>query len=281
MTDNSTEKNNTWTFEGKTYNKFTANGKAQISTSLLHPQTKSEIGVLTYLFSWDKQLPFITLENSRKSRFERVGRQDKQEVKTVGTGKPNIEFYKDTIIGGAITKFLPNNETEDRDLDREQMLERIRRSPESISEVVETWVSAGHAEVYIAESEDVFDFVFNPPDEVKVLWYLGSREMPNALALITFKAPSAEARAQYEENAQRLITSKRGDVSISEISANFNKKLEFGSRYLAKVEGVQINFDGNDFDPQKKDEFITLFNPIWFADCVDALFEAFNSTRGK
>lgn len=273
--------NNAWKFEGRELEKFVARGEAHLAQSILHPVSEKEVAKLIHLLKWEKDTAFLKRVKSQKTNLESIGRQTSQRVQAADEIGANVELYKEFVQSGVLLKSNSSGEIIETSLNRQEMLDRVRRSTNAVSEVIEGWFEAGRTEIYFADESEAVDFFINPPDEVKVLWWIGDRENPAAAAVFTFKTPNADVQTEYRENGAYVNRSNRGDVKVTEITQNLTLRLRLSAQHLISVEGVAVETEGTDFTQENKSRFVMLFNPIWFADAVDALFEVFGKTKGK
>lgn len=272
---------NTWEFEGRELEMFVARGEAAVATSIVEPGGDSDTGAsLIHRFGWTKPDPFVIRENSFKTNLSRVGRRAEQKINTAHLATVNATFYKGIITGGSLIESSANSKHNTQELSQAQMLDHANIYPESASEAIESWLDAAVVE-RLSDKGSGFEFLFKAPDVIRILWYLGLRDQPTAAGVFNFRAPTSERRATYDESVQNVETKRRGDVSSTEIEENFLKKVQYGAEHLLNVEGVAVGAEGKPYDMKSREEFITLFNPIWFGDIVDTMHSTFDFMKGK
>lgn len=271
--------NNAWKFEGRELEKFVARGEASVATVVTNRKTGEKTGTrLIHVFGWERDSPFITRESALITKMSRIGRSKEQDIDSAHLATVNAAFYKTIVQGGILRKLGENGETTERQLSRDEMLRHANLYPESASEAIESWLEAGKCEFLDDDAADAGDdeYLFTAEDTVRILWYLGSRDNPAAAAILTFKTPSSDARSNFDNSQQQIKSKKHGDVNTAELRENFPKKLQYGLKYLLSVEGVAVETEGRDFALELKNKFVTLFNPIWFADAVETMQESFD-----
>jgi hypothetical protein len=272
--------NNVWTFEGVELEKFVANGAATVSVNVLN-RKKGESGMrMVHNLAWTKDVPFVNYSNAFKTTLSSVGRNQEQAVKRTGATPINAALYKELITGA--TLFVPAGNGEFKEIvkSREEMIEFARIKPEAVSEVVETWFDAATIEL-IEDDDENFDWIFADVETVRVSWKLGNADNPQAVAILTFKAPTSEERDKFDNEVRRVKKHNQGEINIAEVSESFVKKLQYGAKHLLKVEGVSVGSEGVDYTPELKQQFITLFNPVWFIECTEKMHESFDFLQGK
>lgn len=288
--DAAREAGNVWNYKGKELEVFVARGYIESATEIINPSTQEPTGaVLIHQFGWENAKPFIKRENAFKTSLSRVGRSTRQKVKTTQIVPVNADFYAELIQGGIIRRY-EDGEPVDIQKSREEMLDFARLYPESASEAIESWLESGKCKLLDDNYGNDFNWVFTNLPVKKVLWYIGDEENPVAAAILTFNSPPKEKREKLDEDIQNIESERKGDQNFAELSENFARKVEFGLNYFHSVETMAFEREGNIFDTtglsgrpllEKKERLITLWNPIWFADAVDTMLEAFNFTKGK
>jgi hypothetical protein len=278
------EAGNVWNFAGTELEMFVARGYIESATEIINPSTQAPTGaMIIHKFGWDKAAPFIARERAFKTSLTRVGRSSKQKVKTTQLIPVNAELYAALIQGGTIRR-MENGEAVDLVKSREEMLDFARLYPEAASEAIETWLDSGKCKLLGENYNNDFNWIFSNLPVKKVLWYIGDEENPDVAAILTFNSPPKEEREKFDDDVQNIESEKKGDVNFAELSENFATKVQFGIKYLSSVEGAALKTEGNVptfANSKEKEEFIVLFNPIWFADAVETMLEAFNFTKGK
>lgn len=272
---------NTWMFREREMEMFVARGFIESATEINDPATNEPTGILLiHQFGWENQSPFIKREKAFKTSLQRVGRATKQRVKTTNLIPVNAEFYSELIQGGIIRRF-ENGEPVDTPKSREEMLEFARLYPESASEAIEAWLESAKFKLLVETDGNNLDWMFSSQPVKKVLWYLGDEENPVAAGILTFNSPPKEERERYDDEVQNIESDRKGDVSFAELSENFGKKIQYGSKHLASVEGIAVEAEGNPYSANNKQKFIVLFNPLWFVEAIELVHESFNFTKGK
>jgi hypothetical protein len=272
---------NVWNFNGQELQKYPAFGEASVETIILDRVTRDETGaVLIHIFKWTDSNPFVKHQSAFSTTLRRVGRSSDQEIDSTRATPINAALYAEIITGGVIRVPKGNAEFDDIPKSRDEMLEFARIYPESASEAIENWLDAGHVEL-IDESNDSFDWMFQTQSVVKVFWWLGEKDNPIFAAILTFKAPHAERRNEFDKDVQKIKSRKQGEINVAQLSESFVKKVQYGSQHLQSVEGVLVGPDGVDYSEKLKQVFITNFNPIWFVDATEAMHESFDFTKGK
>lgn len=273
--------NNVWIYKDREKEMYVANGYVESATEILNPTNSEPTGaIMIHKFQWTKEAPFITRERAFSTSLLRVGRSTKQKVKTTQLVPVNADLYAELIQGGIIRRTV-DGQPIDITKTREEMLEFARIYPEGASEAIETWFDSATIELLDDTATDNFDWIFENQPVRRVLWFIGDRDNPVAAGILTFKSPPRENRAKFDEDVQNIESERRGDVNSAEVTENFAKKLQYGATYLSAVEGIAVETEGQAYTDALKQKFITLFNPIWFADCVEAMHESFNFTKGK
>lgn len=270
---------NTWLYKEREMEMYVAQGYVEISTEILNSGEPTG-AVMIHQFGWDRETAFVKHERSFKTSLVRVGRSARQKVKTTQAVPPNAALYADLIQGGIIRR-MENGEPVDQVKTREQMLDFARFYPESASEAVETWFESARFKILEENESNNFDWMFTNLPVKKVLFYIGEEENPLAAGILTFNSPSKEEREKFDEEVQNIESEKKGDLNFAELSENFGKKIQYGSKHLAEVEGIAVGAEGVKFNAEMKQKFITLFNPIWFVEAVETMHDSFVFTKGK
>lgn len=280
------EAGNTWKHNGKEMEMYVARGETVVETIIKNRSTGEDSGArLRHYLKWgDNGTPFIEREASFKTSLRRVGRSNEQEIDVAHQTTVNSKFYRQIIDRGELVIPTGNNQF---DVIPKTLAEMIRHSeiyPESASEAIESWLECGKCSILEDEAFQ-FAFLFETSEFVKVLWTLGNKDNPVAAAVLTFKAPDSETRRNYEQEVQKVKSKKQGETSVAELSDNFLKKISYGQRHLMSVEGIAVGKEGVKFNrslgADHFDEFITKFNPIWFAEAVEVMHESFDFMRGE
>lgn len=283
------EAGNTWMFGNKEMEKYVARGEAQVATAILNKVTHEDSGALMiHKFQWTKETAFVERESSFKTSLRRIGRATAQDVDTAHLITVNSEFYSKIVSGGELRIPKGNNEFEIQEISREEMVKHANLYPESASEAIETWLESPTFELY-NEEDNTFRFLFEAPDNTKVLWFLGNRENPVAAGIFTFKSPKSEERKEYDQVVQKIKTDRQGEVSKTILEQNFMKKISYGVNHLIAVDGIAIGSEGNSFSPDSADkkrkghieDFVIVFGPTWFAEIVDVMHDSFDFMKGK
>lgn len=272
---------NTFEFEGRELEMYVARGEASVATAVMRPGTDDETGaLLVHHFSWENADAFVARENSFWTSLSRVGRRTEQKVKTAHQTTVNSEFYRKIVAGGTLKVPKGNNQFDDRELSREEMIEHSNIYPESASEAIESWLDAPKVKVLTKDSGS-FEFLFTAQDVTQVLWHLGPRDNPTAAVVFSFNAPSAEERKKYDESVQSVDTKRSGDVSTTHVEESFQQKIKYGTKHLVKVEGAANGSEGVQVTKADIPAFITRFNPIWFGDVVETMHASFDFMKGR
>ena len=164
------------------------------------------------------------------------------------------------------------------------MLEFARLYPESASESIDVWLESGRFKVLDDFSTD-FAWIFTNLPVKRVLWYIGEESNPDVAAIFTFNSPPKEERERFEDEVQNLDTDRLGEMNLAELSENFKAKVNFGLKFFKSAEGIAYKEEGQILPENasllEKEDFITLFNPVWFVEALEAMLESFNFTKGK
>jgi hypothetical protein len=275
------DSNKFWDFNGKNYPVYPAKGEQEVATKILNRQTGQSNGtILIHKFGWDSDSAFIKRESAFVTKLRSVGRNAGQEIQQTHLVTTNAEFYRTLIQSGEI-HFADKNETKVIQKTAEEMQSFCKNYPETAGEAIETWLDSASAKLLEENESSSFEWMFDAPDTIKVLWKLGNPDNPNFLGVLTFKAPINEARKDFDDYSQKIKSRKEGDVNVAELSENFARKLTYGAKHLRKIEGISFDGDDKELTPAVINKFITAFNPIWFADCVEVMHESFNFAEGK
>lgn len=276
------EAGNVWTFNGREIEMFVARGEADVPVSIVNPATQDETGAtMIHRLRWQKDAPFIKREGAFKTTLRSVGRSKEQDVDTTQLIPVNKDFYAELIEGATILAPKGNGEFNEIEKLRDDMLNMARLYPESASEVIESWMDAATIKLLGEEDGDSFDWMFTERNVIRAQWTLGDPENPVAAAIISFKSPTSERRDQFDDDVQKIKSEKKGDVKIAKLSESFVKKLQYGAEHLVKVEGIAVGEEGVTYTDALKQKFITLFNPIWFVECVELMHESFDFFKSK
>jgi hypothetical protein len=271
----------TWEFNGKKYPVYPARAEQEVATKVLNRQTgRSNGSLLIHKFRWDSDSPFIKRESSFTTKIRSVGRNSGQEIQQTHLVTTNSEFYNSLISSGE-THFSDENKPKVTEKTAEDMLKLCRNYPEVASEAIETWLDSASVKLLEENESSSFEWMFDAPDTVKILWKLGNPDNPNFIGVLTFKAPSNEARKDFDDYSQKIKSRKEGDVNVAELSENFARKLTYGAKHLRKIEGICFDGDDKELTFTIINKFITTFNPIWFADAVEEMHKSFNFAEGK
>lgn len=278
----SSEPEHTWECSGKKVPLFLACGEAAVETNIVSLKDRQPTGnVLRHIFKWDRDSAFIKKESANITKLKRLGRSNEQEVDTSNQVTINAEFYKSLIDLGLIRVLEGNSQYKEIEKTREDMIKLASNFPEDASEAIETWLEQCSVEVVEEDYTGDFEYLFETPETIRVKWTLGQKDNPLAIAILTFKPPKSETREAYEDGLQKIKSRKIGELSVAELSENFARKIKYGSEHLIEVEGIRIGDIETKYSPALKQKFIVLWNPIWFADCVDSMHESFYRTEGK
>ncbi len=275
---------NVWNFNGREMEMFVARGYIESATEILNPATQESTGaLLIHKFQWSKAAPFITREKAFKTSLSRVGRSNKQKIKTTQLQPVNADLYAALIQGGIIRQ-MKDGEPVDIEKSREDMLDFARLYPEAASEAIETWLESAKFKLLDDNYGVDFNWIFTNTPVKNVLFYIGDEDNPDVAAIFTFNSPPTEEREKFDEAVQNIESEKKGDVNFAELSENFMSKVQFGMKYLKSVEGIALETEGKAFTGttnEEKEKFLILFNPIWFVDAVETMLDGFNFTKGK
>lgn len=264
---------------------YKAIGRISSKTDVTNTDTDEPTGAyLVHNFAWNDEKPFVEREVSSKTQLKQIGRSKDQEIDTAHRVTVNSTLYQKIVQSGTLFVPLGNGEFDQKEISKEQMIQHGKIYPESADEAIEQVVNIPNVSRYgNSFSASGFEFLFQAPEQIQILWTLGSKANPNFAGLFTFKSPSSEERESYEQAVQKITSKRRGDMSIAELEENFVKKIQYGAKHLLKVEGITYGQDDREFtkDPKELNEFIVNFNPLWFAELIDKMHSCFAFMKAK
>lgn len=278
------EKDLTWQFEGKTYDLLLVNRTGGIGMPILNPKDKkTQIGILTAEFAWQKSEPFINrldIETIDKANQH----DDWVERENANMILKNATCFSEIVMRGSAIDFDPatNERLPAVKKTREQMLS-YRKVVQS--DLLGMWLRECHIERWLPPGMTKLDALLSNPTELFFTMKIGDYQNPRHLLFLECDVPTDDAISNYKSDTFNQSQNEDGDWRYKREN---EKRYRFGKKYVTSVQGAMLGpAEQFEFEPslltvmQKGDDkalaqFKQDFNPDWIIKLAEQIAGSFD-----